>query len=1116
MKKKITPFRNPYSVVITFIFYCCMFGIGPLQAQQLKPIPVELSFHNASLIDVFEQLEGLAHMPISYDKNQFIHAKRINAEFSGTSLDQVLKHVLEGTGQDYQLINNSIVIAKRAVNSSEKQELAMLKGRVVEFETSSPLANATLQLVELKRTVKSNAAGFYEFVDVPAGRYTLLVSYVAYKSETLHVTVRAGREASYDIRLQSDDTSLEEVRVIARTRRPVSHSSERQVLDEVRSASLVMSAISSEQISRSADRNAADVMQRVAGVTTVDDQFVVVRGLNERYNLTYLNDNVAPSTEMFSRAFALDLIPSRIIDKVFVYKSPSPENQADATGGVIKIFTKDARMVKHFDIEVQGGWETGTTFKDGFLTYEGGRFDFLGFDDGTRKLPGSIPGFGNFDQVDVSQETYLNAFSHILTYGQKTALPNLQITANYYDSFPLLGRQLSMLTSLNYKNDRQYAHFTRQDGITYMDNVNFETSSRDNAQLNLLQNFTYRLRDSSNVQFKNFILNQGQSSTIVRISRPYAFDDSRQLETIDKNNILTYFSRFLYAGNLGGQHYYQQAKHKFLWNLGYTFSQQATPDERVIRLQAPVPWMEMGDASMHWTARIRQGDKDETDQTSVTNGIMSRFWSRMQEGVYNVSADYHYNLRPWLKFQTGTFHQFKQRKIYRRIYTIHEGDFKGGDASDVSTPAGYYGKYVNPNLVSFKENSLDRVWSSYYFRPDETGLKVFDRTSGADAYIGTEQNNSGYAMLALTPLDRKIEVTGGLRVEYNRQKIAASIPKNSPFSVNYPIFIDNPTLHYLPSINMSFRPSNSWVFRAGYGRTLNRYEFREASPYEETDYQNYQVIRGNQNLKTASVENYDLRLEFYPAANARGELISVGAFYKDLTNPIERIHINNRVLDILPMITFQNAGRATIKGIELELQKKMDFLPGKFFRELSLIGNASFIRSEAIKDSLDLKQELEEFGRNLRLTTVKRPLQGQAPYIYNVGLNYDNPGFGSKVSLNYNIIGLRIYAAGTYEKYNKLLATTEFRGSLMELPRKSLDFAYTQRVFQHMQLKLSVQNLLNQPIEMAIDNNYTWKYEPQYEITDPDPMTNITKGGDNIASSFNPGRHFILTFSYSL
>ena len=126
--KKDYPISNPYSVVITFIFYCCMFGIGSLQAQQLKPIPVELSFHNASLIDVFEQLEGLAHMPISYDKNQFIHAKRINAEFSGTSLDQVLKQVLEGTGQDYQLINNSIVIAKRAVNSSEKQELAMLKG----------------------------------------------------------------------------------------------------------------------------------------------------------------------------------------------------------------------------------------------------------------------------------------------------------------------------------------------------------------------------------------------------------------------------------------------------------------------------------------------------------------------------------------------------------------------------------------------------------------------------------------------------------------------------------------------------------------------------------------------------------------------------------------------------------------------------------------------------------------------------------------------------------------------------------------------------------------------------------------------------------------------------
>ena len=92
-----------------------------------------------------------------------------------------------------------------------------------------------------------------------------------------------------------------------------------------------------------------------------------------------------------------------------------------------------------------------------------------------------------------------------------------------------------------------------------MDNVNFETSSRDNAQLNLLQNFTYRLRDSSNVQFKNFILNQGQSSTTTRISRPYYFSNGRAIEAVDKDNILSYFSRFLYAGNLGGQHYYQHA-----------------------------------------------------------------------------------------------------------------------------------------------------------------------------------------------------------------------------------------------------------------------------------------------------------------------------------------------------------------------------------------------------------------------------------------------------------------------------------------------------------------------------------------------------------------------------
>src|SRR5690606_2629801 len=139
------------------------------------------------------------------------------------------------------------------------------------------------------------------------------------------------------------------------------------------------------------------------------------------------------------------------------------------------------------------------------------------------------------------------------------------------------------------------------------------------------------------------------------------------------------------------------------------------------------------------------------------------------------------------------------------------------------------------------------------------------------------------------------------------------------------------------------------------------------------------------------------------------------------TNPIERIHSNNRVLDVLPQITFQNASKATIKGIEVELQKNLNFLPGKFFRELSIIGNASIIRSEAVKDSSDIKQDEKELGINRFSVPVKRPLQGQAPYIYNVGINYDNPGFGSKVSLNYNIIGLRIYAAGTYDRFNDLL-----------------------------------------------------------------------------------------------
>jgi len=434
----------------------------------------------------------------------------------------------------------------------------------------------------------------------------------------------------------------------------------------------------------------------------------------------------------------------------------------------------------------------------------------------------------------------------------------------------------------------------------------------------------------------------------------------------------------------------------------------------------------------------------------------------------------------------------------RRIYTVHEANISDPDAVPPLTLTGY----VNPALVRFRLQDLANVWSSTYLNDNYTGLKVYDRTSGSDTYRGTEQNNSGYFLLNFTPANRFVEIYGGLRYEYNRQKIAAAIPPTTS-SLNIPILIDNPTQSWLPSLNISVRPSDRFVGRLAYGKTVNRTEFREVSPFKELDFENNVVLSGNPDLVSATVDNYDARIEFYPAGSNTGDLISVGAFYKDITHPIERINTSSRAISVFPEISYSNAASATIRGLEVEMRKSLSFISGSLFRNLSVIANGSFIKS---KVHLDADQSAFQI--------TDRPLQGQAPYIINAGLYYENSDWGSKVSVIYNVSGESIYAAGRGYKSTQSIKGSEYRGSLIELPRHMLDFSYTQRVAKSVQMKFSVQNLLNQWVRIAEDYNFTNKYEP-LKVTKTAAGVQIVEG-DNISSQYNPGRYFTLSVSYSL
>ncbi len=1151
-KVKLRSFIKP---VLLWLLLACQ---ASLFAQK-ETKTVSLSLKNTNAAAILQEVKKQSSVQLIYSPEELQTLKLNEFIVHKVSVKEALDQLCKKLPLEFVALKSGFAVRKRTtademdqvpVNRAAPTGKISLKGRVVDFETSEPLVGATVNLQGVGKTTLTDEKGYYSFSNLGKQEVAISVSYAGYANFLESVKLH-GNE-TFDVKMQAGNgQTLTDVLITTAGKkvRTVTHTTDKQIVTSIKNMASVVSGISSEQISKSADRNASEAVRKISGVSVRDDKFIVIRGMNERYNLTYLNGNIAPSTELYSRAFALDLLPSRIIDRILVYKSPAPDLMADMTGGAVKIFTKDAVNVKHFDVELQLGYRSNTTFNDRFLTNKGSGTDFLGFDNGLRKLPAVLPGYGDFTRAQISQKSYAQHFNPNLNYGYTHGLPTMQLTVNYYNGIKIGGRTLNTLTSLSYKNESQQMDVERTksqntDGERFH-STSSETQGTQTAQITLLQNFTYRLRNKGSIAFKNYLLQQGQNGTVLRTTKtgqrlPYGKnqdydfsklgnlpweDDAVGYRPYERNIILSYTQRFLYSGNLTGSHPLQQNKGNLDWNLGYTYSRQQIPDQRLIRLSknrgreigyAKLPT----DSNLNWVAAFRHviAPDEETADNSVERGIVSRTWTQNSENLYNASADYTFKWKPWVTVKAGTYQQWKQRILFRRVYRLNEGDLNSvGYADNAYAAIGSTSPNMDISKVFFFQQDLNRVWSTDYLKDDGSALKVFDATSGSDAYTATEQLNTGYAAVSLLPFKGKLDIYGGLRVEYDRQRVSSAVPASYQGGVNRPVLADNKSTDYLPSVNIGYRPSEQLVFRFAFGKTVNRPEFRELSPYTELDYLNNQYVKGNYLLKSARVDNYDARIELYPKNNNKGETFSIGAFYKELKSPIERTIAQSLYSNSPIVISYANADKAIVRGLEIDLRKNLGFIPVSFFQKLSVIGNVSFINSTVNKtlDTSVLKNPDPKVNPH-----YTRQLQGQAPYVANLGLFYDNAGLGTRVAVTWNVIGPRIYAAANgvtaaaVDTAKKLFYPTPGDlGSTIELERQTLDLAVTQRIIKSLQLKFSVQNLLDQQVRMAEDENFSYKYEKAgYNSNE---VINKRFTGDLINNQYRYGRHFILSLLYS-
>ena len=435
-----------------------------------------------------------------------------------------------------------------------------LKGIVIDKNSKETLIGAVISIEGTDVKAVTDVNGNFSFEGLKDGTYTLYIKYVGYK--TLKIDGVQMKDANLTIALQPDEQQLKGVTVTAVERR----NTDAAMIQVAKSSPVIVSNVSAQEISRTQDTNAGEVIRRVPGVSLIDDKFVMVRGLSQRYNNVWVNGGAVPSSEADSRAFSFDIIPSSQIDNLTIVKSPTAEYPADYSGGFIIVNTKEIPAENSFSLSVGGNWNTASAFQD-FAYSKGSATDFLAFDNGMRSIHGGINASlapqldANGSPIDNYATSLLgNHLNNDWMVKSKKPLGDLKLAASLNHRWMLGGRTLGMLAALNYTNE--YRTYEKMENNLFgiydaaNDKPNYLRHSVDdqynnNVRLGAMLNFTLLSKDGNHkYQLKN-IFNQLATSR-------YTWRDGVSAQSnLERSAEYYYRSRTTYNGQLTGKHHFK-------------------------------------------------------------------------------------------------------------------------------------------------------------------------------------------------------------------------------------------------------------------------------------------------------------------------------------------------------------------------------------------------------------------------------------------------------------------------------------------------------------------------------------------------------------------------------
>ncbi|MEO8772357.1 MAG: TonB-dependent receptor [Ferruginibacter sp.] len=797
------------------------------------------------------------------------------------------------------------------------------------------------------KTVTSNADGNF-VLTLPAGKkYSIKLTSVGYQQKIVDdVEVTANQTNSINVVLDRSSKTEQGVVIRSSARKETAAA----LIAYQKNTAVVAQVISAETIKRSPDKNTGEVLKRVPGTSVQEGKYLIVRGLADRYNQAMLNGVLMSSTEPDRKTFSFDIIPSAMIDNIIINKAFIPELPGEWAGGLIQVNTKDVPSRNFLNVQVGTGFNTNTIGKD-FYTYDGGKTDWLGYDDGTRALPAGFPNKSAFAALSEADKAKLGASLKNTWTADKNGSAGLNANFLINGGFTMkLGSKskLAAIIAVTYNKTNKNTQ-TENRVLRFQDNVPdvyfdyFNTKYSQDVLAGALANITLQLGNNSKISFKNILNVNTSDYATLRNGLDFEGRTAGVPDNIRATE-LAFKANTFYNTQLSGEHNIKKYGVKFNWFGSFNILDQYIPDQRRIQYVQDDPTV----ASSPYIILI------PISKSSQKNG--SRYYGTLNEYDYTVGGDLAktvqvHNLSQTLK--AGYFFQVKDRLFDSRPFTVY-----------------------NPTGSSqFQNLPADQVFAAENFGD---GKLSFNELAGSSyRYLANSILNAGYVQLD-NQITKKLRIVWGVRIE-DFDQLIGSVKKDDPRQVY------SRKRDYLPGLNLTYKLDSKTNVRLSGSQTVIRPEFRELSTFQFYDFDLSATIAGNTGLIRTKVSNFDLRYELYPRA---GELFTVGVFYKYFKNPLEA-YINPGSGDATTY-NLLNAKEANGFGAEFEFRKKLDF--NSTLKNFTVQGNLSYIYN--------------------RVSSLDRPMQGQSPYLVNAAIQYDLDKYGLSTTLLFNEIGRRIALVG--------------------------------------------------------------------------------------------------------